>query len=121
MGGQAAPKHKGKISRVLAAKASLATRVDALTDETIDNVDTTIGYDGRARVEARLRQLEGSNTNFNSSHHQDGILSLKNTQSYDPVAVKTSAKSSYIDSNDIILNENTESQANSENKSVIIE
>merc|ERR1711920_1092782 len=60
--GQAAPKDKGKISRVLAAKASLATRVDALTDETIDNVDTTIGYDGRARVEARLRQLEGSNT-----------------------------------------------------------
>merc|ERR1712025_968150 len=65
--GQAAPKDKGKISRVLAAKASLATRVDALTDETIDNVDTTIGYEGRARVEARLRQLEGSNTTINSS------------------------------------------------------
>merc|ERR1711920_146007 len=60
--GQTAPINKGKISRVLAAKASLATRVDALADETTENIDTTIGYEGRARVEARLRQLEGSNT-----------------------------------------------------------
>jgi nucleolar protein 58 len=32
--GQAAPKHKGKISRTLAAKTSLAARVDALGEET---------------------------------------------------------------------------------------
>merc|ERR1712048_1368582 len=32
--GQASAKNKGKISRVLAAKASLAIRVDALTDDT---------------------------------------------------------------------------------------
>merc|ERR1712179_687909 len=57
--GQAAPKHKGKISRVLAAKASLAIRVDALSDETTDQTDTTVGFEGRAKVEARLRQLEG--------------------------------------------------------------
>merc|ERR1711935_404458 len=38
--GQAAPKHKGKISRVLAAKAALATRVDALSDETTEYLDT---------------------------------------------------------------------------------
>merc|ERR1739843_85526 len=36
--GQSAPKHKGKISRVLAAKAALAVRVDALGDDP----DTTI-------------------------------------------------------------------------------
>ena len=53
--GQAAPKNKGKISRVLAAKCSLAVRVDALGDE----VGPTIGYDCRAKVEARLRELEG--------------------------------------------------------------
>ncbi|CAM9961066.1 unnamed protein product [Discosporangium mesarthrocarpum] len=53
--GQAAPKNKGKISRVLAAKAALAVRVDALADET----DTTIGIESRTKVEARLRQLEG--------------------------------------------------------------
>merc|ERR1711957_37654 len=53
--GQAAPKHKGKISGVLAAKASLAIRVDALGDS--DGV--TIALDHKAKVEARLRVLEG--------------------------------------------------------------
>ena len=55
--GQAAPKHKGKISRVLAAKCALAVRVDALGEDD----DATIGFDARAKVEARLRQLEGGN------------------------------------------------------------
>ncbi|KAJ9520892.1 hypothetical protein QJQ45_014115 [Haematococcus lacustris] len=53
--GQSAPKFKGKISRVLAAKCSLAIRVDALGD----NADASIGIDARAKVEARMRQLEG--------------------------------------------------------------
>ena len=53
--GSSAPKHKGKISRVLAAKCALAIRYDAL-GETEDN---SVGMDGRAKVEARLRQLEG--------------------------------------------------------------
>jgi len=53
--GQAQPKHKGKISRVLAAKTALAIRVDAMGDET----DTTMGQEARAKVEFRLRQLEG--------------------------------------------------------------
>merc|ERR1711957_1111213 len=53
--GQAAPKFKGKISRVLAAKASLSVRQDALGDS--DGV--TIALDHKAKVEARLRVLEG--------------------------------------------------------------
>ncbi|KAJ9520732.1 hypothetical protein QJQ45_007600 [Haematococcus lacustris] len=53
--GQSAPKFKGKISRVLAAKCSLAIRVDALGD----NADASIGIEARAKVEARMRQLEG--------------------------------------------------------------
>lgn len=53
--GQAAPKNKGKISRVLAAKTALAIRVDAMGEVT----DTTIGIESKAKVEARLRQLEG--------------------------------------------------------------
>lgn len=53
--GQSAPKYKGKISRVLAAKCSLAVRVDALGD----SEDASIGIDARSKVEARLRQLEG--------------------------------------------------------------
>lgn len=52
--GQASTKNKGKISRSLAAKASLATRVDAFGEEaTFD-----LGTEHRARLETRLRILE---------------------------------------------------------------
>ncbi|RDY01315.1 putative nucleolar protein 5-2 [Mucuna pruriens] len=53
--GQAAPKFKGKISRSLAAKSALAIRCDALGD----GQDNTMGLENRARLEARLRNLEG--------------------------------------------------------------
>nr|CAE45597.1 SAR DNA-binding protein-like protein [Lotus japonicus] len=53
--GQAAPKLKGKISRSLAAKAALAIRCDALGD----GVDNTMGLENRAKLELRLRNLEG--------------------------------------------------------------
>ena len=53
--GQASTKLKGKASRMLAAKAALACRVDALSEEATSD----IGLEQRARVEARLRQLEG--------------------------------------------------------------
>jgi len=53
--GQAQPKHKGKISRVLAAKCALSIRVDALGDTS----EATVGIDGRLKVEERLRMLEG--------------------------------------------------------------
>lgn len=99
--GQAAPKNKGKISRVLAAKCSLGIRVDALSDETLEHVDTTIGYEGRAKVEARLRQLDGG-----SIGATDGNLKSKKTAKYDPVAAKTAASgSSYNDSSDMIMDD----------------
>ena len=53
--GQALPKHKGKISRVLAAKCALSIRVDALGDTD----GPTIAIDARQKVEDRMRQLEG--------------------------------------------------------------
>ncbi|CAN8269887.1 unnamed protein product [Cochlearia groenlandica] len=53
--GQAAPKHKGKISRSLAAKAVLAIRYDALGD----GQDNSMGLENRAKLETRLRNLEG--------------------------------------------------------------
>jgi len=56
--GQASSKLKGKVSRMLAAKASLATRVDALGEET----NTDLGIEHRAKVESRIRQLEGGVT-----------------------------------------------------------
>merc|ERR1712029_807295 len=48
-------KLKGKVSRMLAAKAAIATRVDALGEET----NTDLGIEHRAKVESRIRQLEG--------------------------------------------------------------
>lgn len=53
--GQAGPKIKGKIARTVATKAALAIRCDALGD----GESSEIGVELRAKVEARLRQLEG--------------------------------------------------------------
>jgi nucleolar protein 58 len=55
--GQASTKMKGKVSRMLAAKASLACRVDALGEET----STDLGMEHRAKVESRIKQLESGN------------------------------------------------------------
>jgi len=52
--GQAAPKLKGKVARVLAAKTALSIRMDALGET--DGV--TIGIENREKVEARVRSLD---------------------------------------------------------------
>jgi nucleolar protein 58 len=56
--GQAPPKYKGKIARVLGAKCALAVRCDALGEET----STSVGEEGRVKVEQRLKMLEGGQT-----------------------------------------------------------
>merc|ERR1712200_307897 len=55
--GQAGSKLKGKVSRMLAAKASLGCRVDALCEMS----STDMGVEHRAKVESRIRQLESGN------------------------------------------------------------
>uniref|UniRef100_A0A1A9W031 Nucleolar protein 58 n=1 Tax=Glossina brevipalpis TaxID=37001 RepID=A0A1A9W031_9MUSC len=55
--GQASLKNKGKISRSLAAKASLATRVDAFGEE----ASFELGAAHKVKLEARLRLLEEGN------------------------------------------------------------
>ncbi|KAG5309795.1 NOP58 protein, partial [Acromyrmex insinuator] len=50
-------KNKGKISRMLAAKASLATRVDALKD----SASFELGAEHKVKLEAQLRVLEKGN------------------------------------------------------------
>ncbi|XP_023661810.1 nucleolar protein 58 [Paramormyrops kingsleyae] len=52
--GQTTAKNKGKISRMLAAKAALAIRYDALGEDT----NAEMGVENRAKLEVRLRQLE---------------------------------------------------------------
>lgn len=53
--GQSQPKNKGKMSRVLAAKAVLMARFDAFAEEP----NSEIGLEYRGKVDARHRQLEG--------------------------------------------------------------
>merc|ERR1712072_1082683 len=74
--GQAAPKHKGKISRVLAAKCALSIRVDALGDTS----EATIGIEDRLKVDERLRQLEGKS----SGKVNKAVKSKSKVEKYDP-------------------------------------
>ena len=114
--GQAAPKHKGKISRVLAAKAALATRVDDLPDETTEHPDTTIGYEGRAKVEARLRQLEGGDGTVILAN-KDGKLSASKTAKYVATAAKSAAVApAYNESSDMVLEENGDKKKSKKEK-----
>ena len=67
--GQATGKNKGKIARMLATKATLGLRVDALSpwgqngaadaEEPTEEEKVEVGVAGRALVERRLRALEG--------------------------------------------------------------
>jgi len=76
--GQAAPKFKGKISRVLAAKTALATRTDALGDA--EGATVAVGY--REKVEIRVKRLEGGQI-----HQLSGTAKGKATQEkYTPPA-----------------------------------
>ncbi|KAI0316122.1 Nop domain-containing protein [Amylostereum chailletii] len=58
--GQAPPKLKGKMARMVATKTALSVRVDALTDADGKSEPTapTIGVENRAKLESRLRALE---------------------------------------------------------------
>lgn len=61
--GQAPPKLKGKMARMVATKAALSIRVDALTDAEgkSEAEASAIGVENRAKLESRLRALEYQN------------------------------------------------------------
>jgi nucleolar protein 58 len=99
--GQAAPKHKGKISRVLAAKCALAVRVDALTE---DDLDASVGIEGRQKVEMRLRQLEGG-----AAPSLGASITAKKTGVYHPVAAKTASTSAQYNSTSDVMQVDTPS------------
>lgn len=61
--GQAQPKHKGKISRVLAAKCALSIRVDALGDTS----EATVGIDARLKARLVLRPTRLDKRSLSSS------------------------------------------------------
>lgn len=58
--GQAPPKLKGKMARMVATKAALSIRVDALTDADGKSEPSapSIGIENRGKLESRLRALE---------------------------------------------------------------
>ncbi|CAG8773860.1 16172_t:CDS:2, partial [Racocetra persica] len=58
--GQASPKNKGKVARLVASKSSLATRFDAIADE--KDLMAEMGHNCRKIIETRLRILEKGGT-----------------------------------------------------------
>ncbi|CAD6184913.1 unnamed protein product [Caenorhabditis auriculariae] len=79
---QAPPKLKGKMARKLAAKCSLATRIDALTDDSTSN---EVGIEARAALETVLRteQERGPKKLRTPSHKHDKYEFKSETYEYD--------------------------------------
>lgn len=80
---QAPPKVKGKMARKLAAKCSLATRIDALSDDTIDS---DIGVQCRASLENVLKvESERGPKKFGArpTHKHDKYEFKSETYEYD--------------------------------------
>ncbi|KAH9991660.1 hypothetical protein BJV74DRAFT_414023 [Russula compacta] len=92
--GQAPPKLKGKMARMVATKTALSVRVDALTeaDEKSTPSAPTIGLENRAKLEARLRALEAESDatgvrRFAAGPHQQKRVKLAPAApTYNPAA-----------------------------------
>ncbi|KAG5650014.1 Nucleolar protein 58 [Sphagnurus paluster] len=72
--GQTPPKLKGKMARMVATKAALSIRVDALTDSDGKSEPTapSIGIENRAKLESRLRALEYTGDLQGANRFADG-------------------------------------------------
>ncbi|KAG1365190.1 putative nucleolar protein 5-2 [Cocos nucifera] len=103
--GQAAPKFKGKISRSLAAKTALAIRYDALGD----SQDNSMGLENRAKLETRLRVLEGRELGHSagSSKGKPKIEVYNKDRKKGAGSLITAAKT-YNPTSDLVLRETTE-------------
>jgi len=90
--GQGTAKNKGKISRMLAAKTSLAIRYDALGED----VTTEMGIDNRAKLEKRIRFFEeGGLTKISGqtkANQKKFEVKSENGVSYNPAADSTIGK-----------------------------
>ncbi|KAJ6821289.1 putative nucleolar protein 5-1 [Iris pallida] len=103
--GQAGPKLKGKISRSLAAKTALAIRCDALGD----GQDNSMGLEHRAKLETRLRVLEGRELGHaaGSTKGKPKIEVYDKDRKKGAGAIVTAAKT-YNPSSDLVLKKNSE-------------
>ena len=101
--GQATGKNKGKIARILAAKAAIGLRVDALAewsaegegrgDSVTEEEKSALGVDSRLKIERRLATLEGRPLRSkgvsiapNGISHQPGKWEVKEARKYNPDA-----------------------------------
>ncbi|KAF7331831.1 Nop domain-containing protein [Mycena kentingensis (nom. inval.)] len=93
--GQAPPKLKGKMARMVATKAALSIRVDALTDSDgkSDASAASIGVENRAKLESRLRALEYQDDQSGVRRFADGAKkgTAKFTMSGETKTYNTSA------------------------------
>lgn len=101
--GQAGTKLKGKVSRMLAAKASLATRVDALGED----VTSDLGAEHRAKLESRLRVLEqGGMTRLSGTGKQKAKFDVYQNKSevrqYSTAADSTLTTKRKMDSDSVV-------------------
>ena len=101
--GQATGKNKGKIARMLATKAALGLRVDALADWSVEGEGrgdlvteeerSALGVDNRLKIERRLAGLEGKPLRFkgvaiapNGVSMTPGKWEVKEARKYNPDA-----------------------------------
>ena len=94
--GQATQKNKGKIARLLATKASLSARVDALGEQAVDedgNAVVSIGLENKSKIEARVRQLENKHLPTVISPKKDmQKFEFKESMNYNPSADATNKR-----------------------------
>ncbi|CEL07596.1 Putative Nucleolar protein NOP58 [Aspergillus calidoustus] len=91
--GQATGKNKGKMARVLAAKASLGIRVDALAewdDDVAEEEKSALGTEARYNLEKKLAALEGKPLKPRgvaiAPNGQPGKFNLNEVRKYNPDA-----------------------------------
>uniref|UniRef100_A0A915PZX4 Nop domain-containing protein n=1 Tax=Setaria digitata TaxID=48799 RepID=A0A915PZX4_9BILA len=101
--GQASTKIKGKVARKLAAKVSLATRIDALADE---SSGTEPGEKSRAYIETfiRMEQERGPRRITGKPTQHDTYTYKSTVARYDPSAdstVRSSKKRKFGDGGDV--------------------
>merc|ERR1712019_302630 len=90
--GQSSAKNKGKMSRMLAAKAALALRYDAFGDA--DESTCEVGINSRAKLEVRLKVLETGKVDKSAvkkdkSAGKGGFHAKSETLTYDDAADST--------------------------------
>lgn len=110
--GQVAPKNKGKISRVLAAKTALAIRVDALGDAT----GATVAIENKVKVEARIRQLEGGQGRVAFGSADNAGAGSSGAVAYDANSARALAPPKFNDASDVLMLESGDGEEKKEKK-----